>query len=484
MNNYGYRIAAQKAKQKEKQKLKDLEKSKPKKKKKSTPKLDLYPKISDKKYRDIDWDNNEMVACTNELFDRFEQNHKLQIINLDTGYGKTALAIHYAANHLKKYPKAKIIVIAPRAVKDGLGWHETLNSYNKTHKTKIEPYMIETPDRFSSILDNNKTFSKVVKDLDPTSLIILDEIHNYKTPTSKRSKKLQKIPFIRKLGLTATAISNNMVLDGCSYLILDGKYKNKTRFFRASGLENRIGFWGELMVFDDNGELDSNLWPYAETFKKELADILFTPDINPDEFIMPEIKNKVIKIDGNNQLKSDLKSLKDAYLNRAFDSAGDFTNAVVARINNDEDRLKELLKILKRKNIYQPLIFYHNTVVADSIEELFDEHNIDYQMVSGSHSISELDKNLNVPILIQYQAGAEGIEFKDSNTTIFYQNQYSFIKLKQAKGRNVRRGQDHKVTHYYLKTLNTPDEEIYDRVQNLFEINENFLNELIQEYNY
>ena len=114
--------------------------------------------------------------------------------------------------------------------------------------------MIETPDRFSSILDNSETFKKVIKELDKDSLIILDEVHNYKTPTSKRSKKLQKIPNIKKLGLTATAISNNMVLDGCSYLVMDGQYKNKTDFFRQSDLNRRIGFWNEVLVYNEDGE--------------------------------------------------------------------------------------------------------------------------------------------------------------------------------------------------------------------------------------
>lgn len=488
MNNYGYKIAAQKAKQKEQRKLEKIQKElkyPKKKKKKPEPVLDLYPSINNKKFRDIDWDNNEMVNCSNNLLKRYEKNnHKLQIINLDTGFGKTALAIHYAAQHLNKYPKANIIIVAPRAVKDGLGWHETLYSYNKTHKIKIQPYMIETPDRFASILDNPKTFKKVIKELDPNSLIILDEIHNYKTPTSKRSKKLQKLPHIRKLGLTATAISNDMVLDGCSYLIMDGKYRNKTDFFTKSDLANRIGFWGELLIYDENGELNSALWPYTEQFKEELAQILFKPSINPDNFIMPQVNTKIIELESNNQLISDLQSLKRAYLDRAFDSAGDFTNAVVYRINSDKDRLDKLLKIVKKKNIFQPLIFYHNTAVMEKICEIFDDSNIDYQVVSGDNPISSIDKSLSNPILIQYQAGAEGIEFAESNTTIFYQNQYSFIKLKQAKGRNVRRGKDHKVTHYYVKALNTPDEEIFNKVDGLFELNSNFVNELIQNYQY
>lgn len=486
MNKYGYKIAAQKAKEKELAKIEKMKKgqSNSKPRKQSAPQLDIYPDISSKKCRDIDWDNSEMVGCSNELLKRFEDNHKLQIINLDTGFGKTALAIHYAATHLSRYPNAKIIIVAPRAVKDGLGWHETLYSYNQSHQIKIKPYMIETPDRFSSILDNSETFKKVIKELDKDSLIILDEVHNYKTPTSKRSKKLQKIPNIKKLGLTATAISNNMVLDGCSYLVMDGQYKNKTDFFRQSDLNRRIGFWNELLVYNEDGELDSHLWPYAETFKSQLAKVLFKPNVNPENFIMPEVDSKVITLKPTKELLSDLKSLQKAYLDRAFDSAGDFTNAVVFRINSDQQKLDELIKLVKKKNVFQPLIFYHNTAVMEEIAKRLKESEINYQLVSGDSPISNVDKNSSDPILIQYQAGAEGIEFADSNTTIFYQNQYSFIKLKQAKGRNVRRGRDHKVTHYYFKTSSTPDSLIFEKVDNLFELNEGFVNELIENYNY
>lgn len=481
-NNYGYKIAAKKAKEKEARKTQNL---KPKKKRKQkSPELFFYPEIDGHKFREIDWDNDEMIKCSNELFERYNQGHKFQLISLDTGYGKTALAIHYIAEHLKKYPNAKIVIVAPRAIKDGLGWHETINSYNKTHELQIKPWMIETPDRFASILHDPKSFGKVIKELNHESLVVLDEVHNYKSPTSKRAKKLQKIAHIRKLGLTATAISNNLVLDGCSYLIMDGKFRNKTDFFRQSGLEDRVGHWGTLLVYDENNELSPAMWPFTNQFKEMLAGVIFKPDVDPLNFIMPELEERLVEIKANKQLKSDLASLKKAYLDRAFDSAGDFTNAVVYRINTDEEKIRKLINIVKMKKVKQPLIFYHNTSVLEELEKEFKANKIPYQIVSGSHPLSEVDKSKDWPIFIQYQAGSEGIEFKESNTSIMYQNQYSFVKLKQAKGRNVRRGSDHKVTHYYFQTFGTPDEEIYDKVQNLFEINEEFLNELIENYDY
>lgn len=482
-NNYGYKIAAKKAKEKEEKK--NLEVSKPKKKRKQNePQLELYPEIKSNKFREIDWDNHEMVECSNDLMERYNKDHKFQLISLDTGYGKTALAIHYISEHLKKYPEAKIIIVAPRAIKDGLGWHETIHSYNQTHDLQIRPWMIETPDKFASILHHPKSFGKLMKELNSESLVVLDEVHNYKSPTSKRSKKLQKIAHIRKLGLTATAISNNLVMDGCSYLIMDGQFRNKTDFFNQTDLVNRVGHWGALLVYDENEELSSAMWPYADKFKEILAEVIFKPNVNPDNFIMPEVKTKLIKLKANKQLKSDLASLKEAYLNRAFDSAGEFTNAVIYRINTDNDKINKLITIIDDSKVEQPLIFYHNTEILNTLIDRFDKEEIKYQIVSGAHPLSEIDKSKNWPIFIQYQAGSEGIEFKDSNTAIMYQNQYSFVKLKQAKGRNVRRGSDHKVTHYYFQTFSTPDEEIYNKVQNLFEINENFLNELIENYDY
>src|SRR5699024_12356841 len=111
-----------------------------------------------------------------------------------------------------------------------------------------------------------------------------------------------------------------------------------------------------------------------------------------------------------------------------FFSYKDYEMEVIRRIHSDETRLNKLMSVIKRDDVIQPLIFYTNTIVKDFIIEAFEkEGNHDYQVISsGNKNKEEIDKKRNAPILIQYTSGSEGIEFKMSNTTLFYQNQFSY----------------------------------------------------------
>ena len=51
-------------------------------------------------------------------------------------------------------------------------------------------------------------------------------------------KQLQKFGNFKKLGLSATPLTNDVIMDSASYLIMGGYYKNKTAFMNESGLND------------------------------------------------------------------------------------------------------------------------------------------------------------------------------------------------------------------------------------------------------
>ena len=127
------------------------------------------------------------------------------------------------------------------------------------------------------------------------------------------------------------------------------------------------------------------------------------------------------------------------------------------------------------------MIFYQHNAVKDSITARLDEENIEFQIVAGGNSLSNVDRSKNTPILIQYQSGSEGAEFKVSNTSIFYENQTSYRVLEQARGRNRRRGMKHQIHQHHIISPVIYDMDLFSRVIQRGELSKKVLDDMTEE---
>ena len=378
--------------------------------------------------------------------------------------------------------KVPFLVLASRTIVDGRGWHNTILTWNHDNPDcQIEPMMIETFDRFSTMLEFPKLVTQICMHLADDGIIVIDEVQNYKNQTSKRSKKLQKLSMFKKLGLSATPLTNDVVMDGGSYLIMNDDFSNKTQFMRETGLDMKVGGrFNELMIYDKSGHISPVLWEYYPTFLEKLSNVIYRPDVDLQNLDMPDVETKMHSLQFNDVLHEDMKSLAKAYQKRMFDSAIDYRMAIIERINADEDRLNEMIEIVKDENTVQPLIFYTHNAVKEAIIDRLTEEKIEYQLVSGGNSFGDVDLDKDCPILIQYQSGSEGIEMKKSNTSIFYENQTSYRVLEQARGRNRRRGMKHEIKHHHLVSPVMFDLELFQRVNKREEISNATLDEITE----
>lgn len=458
-----------------------------KKTKKKEPVIDLEP-LKAKRARVIteykyDWNDKTTSENSKYLREEFENGHRAKILVLPPGVGKTAIAVKTIAELQKsRGRKVPFLVLASRTIVDGRGWHNTILTWNHDNPDcQIEPMMIETFDRFSTMLEFPKLVTQICMHLADDGIIIIDEVQNYKNQTSKRSKKLQKLSMFKKLGLSATPLTNDVVMDGGSYLIMNDDFSNKTQFMRETGLDMKVGGrFNELMIYDKSGHISPVLWEYYPTFLEKLSNVIYRPDVDLQNLDMPDVETKMHSLQFNDVLHEDMKSLAKAYQKRMFDSAIDYRMAIIERINADEDRLNEMIEIVKDEDTVQPLIFYTHNAVKEAIIDRLTEEKIEYQLVSGGNSFGDVDLDKDCPILIQYQSGSEGIEMKKSNTSIFYENQTSYRVLEQARGRNRRRGMKHEIKHHHLVSPVMFDLELFQRVNKREEISNATLDEITE----
>lgn len=444
------------------------------------PPIYWNPPLGERCYDYINWSDDTTINCSNHVIDKFKTNNHL-LLCMPTGTGKTAVAVNTLGEIQKKQnKKLKFAIISTSKIVSGQGWEATINSYNKSHpNNQLEPTILTTIDRFSKICQHKKSRSKVQMEFLQDSFIVLDEVQKYKNPVGKRLKSIVKLKNIKFLTLSATPLTNNRILDSVSYLMLDGQYNSRNDFYNRTNLMPFVGDDGTtLCIFDDDGRVNEVLWPYYPQYLKELARIIYIPSINMKNLYLPSITNHIEIMPFVDELEADVRSLAYARKKRMFDTYKDFEMEVMVRINTDKARLSKLLEIVQDEEVKQPLIFYLNDDVRKAIQKLFDDHKIQYVVINGQEKFNPEDADRNVPFIIQYQAGSEGIEFKNSNTTIFYQNQFSYNSLIQGIGRNVRRGMGGEVNHYYFIADNFFDQQLYEKLQSYIELNNEELSKI------
>lgn len=438
------------------------------------PKLTWFP-LENYKYKhtqdNIVWDDNERAS--KELAYRLEHNDSnLQILTLGTGCGKTSITV----SALGILNKPCIVIASPNIINSN-GWLETICAYNNTHNKDIDLYMSTTFDKFTRILSDARSKSEFINRFPSGGVIVIDEIHNYKTPTSKRSKRLQSLCSYPIIGLTATPLTNDVVMDECSYLILGGYYTSKNNFLVKNNLTRFIDEYNRLAVYNPTTHMvDERIFPaYYTKIRDEISDIIYRPEVKIDKSEFPTLETHVVQLPYDDSLEADLRSIAEANNNRMFASESDVRFSIESRILTDENRVNKCYELICRKDVVQPLIFFVHLTARDALINMFDDKGVSYQLIDGSTSISDVDTNEDTPILIQYQSGAEGIEFKISNTSIFYENQWRYVMLEQAIGRNMRRGCTHKVNHYMIVSSATYDQKIFDFSQSKTILNESEL---------
>ena len=411
-----------------------------------------------------------------------ENHSNLHVLTMPPGFGKTAISVA-TAGEMQRHRKEKLplVIVTAAPILKRETWQATVASWNAEHpENTLDPYLITSYTKFSNLLEDPNSARVIKRLLNKQGLIIIDELHAYKTPTSKRSKQMQKLRDVHKLGVTATPINNDPAFDIGSYLILAGYYRNKTDFIKQTDLQAHLDRWGNADVYTADGEIDVNKWPAYETLMEQMKQVVYAPDVEESTADMPNVSSEVIHIKDSDDLRRDIQSLSKAYEGRVFDSMMDYLNSLNERIYSDTSRLDEIARIVQQKEVTQPLIFYHHTQVKNAIVDHLNKQGIATREVSGDHSIADFDNSFTGPVLIQYLAGGVGVEFKQSNASIFAQTHRSYTVVGQARGRNVRRGMKHHVTHYYLVCEQEYDQIIFEKVNNREEVSYKILKEIVE----
>lgn len=374
-----------------------------------------------------------------EIVDQAKPNY---LIASDVGTGKTMMAIHHYLKHNKGEP---LLVVAPPAkIKEG-GWDDEIKFISSEYNIPIA-YETLSYGMISKKWQEYKGY-----------FVVFDECHYIKNPTSQRGKSANQLTKAAThfLLLSGTPASNN-IGDMINYYIMFGFTKNKTQFNKKFGVWEQK-FFGQRTVNQvvDYKEKDKLLGWYKQ----------FAISIKKDDVLdLPPIVFKTVRFKASKEYKI---IAKDRVLGDvAYDNPSSLTHGLREHANlKDKLAYLEMLFEGTDNNI---VVFYNYNSELDAIKEITKDKTV-YEVNGSKQHLppkSEWANTKNSVTLVQYMAGAAGIELQYANIVVYYTPTFSFQDYAQSLGRTHRNGQKKKVTVFKFLTTDSIEENVWGALAN------------------
>ncbi|CUO59524.1 DEAD/DEAH box helicase [Clostridium paraputrificum] len=371
---------------------------------------------------------------------------------LDMGLGKTFVG----SEKLKELnANINLIICQKSKLQD---WCEHFKTYYPQYNTIIYSKSMESIQTNSVIIINYDLVWRRPELLELKDFtLMLDESSCIKNEKSNRTK------FILKL-----KPSNVILLSGTP---TGGKYEELYSQCKLLGWKiNKKAFWDTYIVtrkMDINGfsipivvgyknvdRFKAKLREYGAVFMKT-EEVLDLPE-QLDNVIKVEstkeykkfVKNRLIEIDGK-ELVGDTSLTKLLYQRQLASQYN----------SNKTTMLRDLLESTNDRVI----IFYNFNEELEKIEDMCIRMERPVSVVNGQRKdLKCYEKDQDSVTLIQYQAGAMGLNLQKANKIIYFSLPLSSELFEQSKKRIHRIGQKNSCFYYYLITERSIEEKIYE----------------------
>jgi superfamily II DNA or RNA helicase len=160
----------------------------------------------------------------------------------------------------------------------------------------------------------------------------------------------------------------------------------------------------------------------------------------------------------------------DPYKNEPIQNAGGLCYIWRKVVNTDESRQIALLQIFEDHP--KMIVFYNFDYELEILRGLFYSTDVDIAEWNG-HKHEPIPKTASWVYLVQYSAGCEGWNCIETDTIVFYSQNYSYKVMIQAAGRTDRLNTPFQDLYYYhLKSRSGIDLAITRALKNKKNFNE------------
>ena len=218
--------------------------------------------------------------------------------------------------------------------------------------------------------------------------------------------------------------------------IANGFYKNKTEFAREHIIYSRFAKYPKIDRYVGTGKL-------IRLRNQILVDMDF------ERKSVPHHEDIYVEYDIQ-KYKEAIRTRWDPFKNEPIQQASGLCYVLRKIVNSDVSRQVKLLEILE--NTHRAIIFYNFDYERDILLNLGYLKGTKIAEWSG-HAHEPVPKTKRWVYLVQYTAGCEGWNCVETDTIIFYSQNYSYKVVTQAAGRIDRLNSPFRDLYYYhLKT--------------------------------
>lgn len=417
---------------------------------------------------------------------------------LDMGLGKTFVG---AEKMIQLGAKLNLVICQKSKIND---WFNHLcanysnlgySFLNLTEKLQLEYFLENTPGlKKIGIINYELAFrrTELLKLKDFT--LMLDESSMIQNEQAKRTKFIMKLQFKNLILLSGTPTSGKYERLW-SQLHLLGWNISKDLYWRqyvdTEILDNQ-GFPIKIVKgYKNVDRLKAKMREYGCRFLKsdEVFDlpkqVWNTVKVDQNDYYKEFKKKRIVKvqlteIDYDNCL-SDVGGEKE-YGRKVIELVGDTTltkllyeRMLCGAYNKDKlEALKDLLESTEDRVI----VFYNFNNELEKIQEICKELNKPVSIVNGDKKdLTCYIGRDNSVTLIQYQAGAMGLNLQKANKIVYFTPTLSSELFEQSKKRIHRIGQDKNCFYYKLLVRNSVEEKIYE----ILDMRKDYTNYLFEE---
>ena len=419
----------------------------------------------------------------------------------DPGTGKTATALDYLYRARARGEIENALILCPPKMISS--WHQsvrkmltfegyteagvddlesilTITSYQRTFKSETKKYI----DRSGK--QRTRRTIRLREELDhPWDVIIIDESHRIGAHDSAQTDATIKLGRLtsRRFVMSGTAVlgggghADYQKLYGQVKFLNDAEFKNWTEF--KGRYVKSVNWFGSITA-------------YREDRCRALLQKYFIVARRRDCFDLPPMAEHVIECPlAEPDVFEDIKNGRLAKYNLDITAAGgqypkllqicsghlirDDPEPLILKCSKDE-AVEDILDSTDGKVI----IFCRFRASIDRVAGILDKRKEDYRVFDGRsktdtwRDVQEGDARV---LVVQYQAGGEGLDLYAADLMIFFEPTLSSLQLEQAKARIMRKGQTKPCDYYYLVTPVEIESRTVDSVRRGVDVTAQMLDE-------
>lgn len=374
----------------------------------------------------------------------------------DMGLGKMFIG----SERLRLYgERVNIIVCQKSKIKD---WCEHFKEhytdyavFDLTNKKDMQAFMIYPIYKCIGIINYELAYRREELKRLTNFTMMLDESSMIKNETAKRTK------FILSLKPSHTILLSGTPTDGkyeflYSQLRLLGWKITKTAYYNRY-IKTELRSYGGPMFrvvtgYKNVSELKAKLKEYGAVFAKA-EEVIKLPEkkfIKEYSTVSSDykkfMKDRVIKID-DKELTGDSTLSKRLYARMLCSAySKDKISRLIDLVNSTSDRV---------------IIFYNFNTELEALRKVLFDRPI--SIVNGQvKDLKEYENNDNSVTLIQYQAGAMGLNLQKANRIIYFSLPERSELFEQSKARICRIGQEKQCYYHIMMCHKSVEEKIYE----------------------